>query len=157
MRDLPVLLMPVGLPRAGKSTWARSTGVPVVNPDSIRLALHGQVFYAPAEPLVWGHAKLMVASLFLAGHKVVVLDATNVSTQRRAEWLSKEWTCRYVCFKTSLDVCLERAVRGGRADLVPVINRMAKALEFPDDFTGMEALAVLRTADEIQAVLDTAR
>jgi predicted kinase len=71
------LIMTVGLPRSGKSTWAIAQGHPVVCPDAIRLALHGQPFIATAEPVVWATAKLMVASLFEAGHGVVILDATN--------------------------------------------------------------------------------
>ena len=80
------LLMLIGLPRSGKSTWARSEGHPVVNPDSIRLALHGQAFSPAAEPLVWAIARYMVHSLFLAGHKYVILDATNTTKARRDVW-----------------------------------------------------------------------
>ena len=35
------LIVMVGLPRSGKTTWARKQGYPIVNPDSIRLAFHG--------------------------------------------------------------------------------------------------------------------
>lgn len=67
------LLVTVGLPRSGKSTWAKQQGAPVVNPDAIRLALHGQAFLQEAEPLVWVMAKYMVEALFLAGHSTVIL------------------------------------------------------------------------------------
>lgn len=53
----PTLVLMVGLPRSGKSTIARSGRVPIVSPDAIRLALHGQPFIASAEPTVWATAK----------------------------------------------------------------------------------------------------
>ena len=125
------LLMLVGLPRAGKSSWAREQGYPIVNPDSIRLALHGQSFYAPAEPMVWALAKAMVRSLFLAGHETVILDATNVNKRRRNEWQSKEWLLHLQIFTTSPRECIRRAREDGREDLVPVIERMAKEWDLP--------------------------
>ncbi len=127
----PVLVMTVGLPRSGKSTWAVQTGLPAVNPDSVRLAMHGQAFFAPAEPLVWAHVRLMVRSLFIAGHRIVILDATNVSERRRQEWLSKEWECQYQCFQTPVEECIRRAHSSGKPELVPVIYRMSKELTWP--------------------------
>lgn len=133
MTTSPVLLLTVGLPRSGKSTWAMNTGLPVVCPDSVRLALHGQPFYAPAEPVVWAVVRLMVSALFKAGHRCIILDATNTTQHRRNEWRSSEWRCGYVCFKTEKDVCIERARTLQQPDLIPIIERMAANLEWPDD------------------------
>ena len=110
-----LLIGTVGLPRSGKSTWCQTMikrGFAVVNPDSIRLALTGQRFYGPAEPTVWATAKLMVNSLFIAGHDVVVLDATNTQEERRREWLSKDFSTRWVTFPTPIEVCRQRAKIG---------------------------------------------
>lgn len=120
-----ILIATVGLPRSGKSTWAKQQAYPIVNPDSIRLALHGQRFYGPAEPMVWATAKLMVRSLFLAGHRHVILDATNVERSRRDEWKSKEWGIFFKYIPTPKDVCIERARSENYEELVGVIERMA--------------------------------
>ena len=90
----------VGLPRSGKSTYAKTTGHPIVNPDSIRFALHGHAFVKQAESFVWAIAHKMVEALFLAGHSDVVLDATNTTAKRRKEWLSDDWSCKYICIRT---------------------------------------------------------
>jgi predicted kinase len=124
-----ILIATVGLPRSGKSTWARRQAYPVVNPDAIRLAMHGQRFYGPAEPLVWATAKLMVRSLFGAGHKVVILDATNMNRKRRDEWQSSEWGTFFKPILETALVCKERAKADGMEDLVPVIDRMAEECE----------------------------
>jgi predicted kinase len=123
------LVMTVGLPRSGKSTWARQDGSPIVNPDAIRLSLHGAAWRAEAEPMVWAVAKLMVAALFEAGHDEVILDATNTTRARRDEWEDRRWRRVYMPFDTPKEVCLARALAAEKPDLLPVIERMAAALE----------------------------
>lgn len=123
------LLCTVGLPRSGKTTWARKQNLPIVSPDAIRLALHGQRFIAEAEPHVWAIAKTMVRALFLAGHKMVILDATNNTRKRRDEWQSKEWKTYFKVIDTPASVCLDRARAEGDEYIMPVIERMAAQYE----------------------------
>lgn len=136
---MKTLILTVGLPRSGKTTWSRKQGFPIVNPDSIRLALHGERFLPSAEPMVWTIARYMVQALFLAGHEMVILDATNTTKKRREEWYSKTWAVKYAMFQTSKAECLRRCAAGeptdefvtrlARMDLVPVIERMAAQFE----------------------------
>lgn len=126
-----ILIGTVGLPRSGKSTWARTLNVPMVNPDSIRLGLHGQAFNQLAEPFVWATAKLMTRALFIAGHDIVVLDATNLTEDRRQSWIWPEWRTLWKIFDTPLEVCVERALAGGNPGLVPVIERFAAETTYP--------------------------
>lgn len=128
---MSTLIRTVGLPRSGKSTWAKTTGFPIVNPDAIRLALHGRAFFEMAEPLVWAIAKIMVHALFLAGHETVILDATNTTKKRRDEWDLKGISTQDKIFDTLPKECVRRALAGGREDLVPVIQRMAQQWDLP--------------------------
>ena len=80
----------VGLPRSGKTTRALELGYPIVCPDAIRLAIHGQAFIPEAEPVVWAHAKIMARALFLAGHNDVTIDATNTTFKRREFWIEED-------------------------------------------------------------------
>jgi len=123
------LLLTVGLPRSGKSTWAKNTGFPIVNPDAVRRSIHGQAFVPDAEPIVWTVAKYMVKALFLAGHDTVVLDATNNTRKRRDDWKSDSWVRKYRMFDADLTECTNRAQRENRDDLIPVIARMAENYE----------------------------
>lgn len=126
---MKTLIGTVGLPRSGKSTWARKQGVPVVCPDAIRLALHGHRFAARAEPYVWVHAKLMVRSLFLAGHEVVILDATNTVRKRRDEWKDADWQTHFFVIDTDYETCYGRAQAEGDTVLLPIIERMNQQYE----------------------------
>jgi predicted kinase len=126
---MPTLYVTVGLPRSGKSTWARCRDLPIVNPDSIRLEIHGKEFDAKHEGLVWWTTKIMVASLFRVGHSAVILDSTMMTHARRQEWKSKDYETIYVIFNTPQAECERRAVAEGRPHMVGVIQRMALQYE----------------------------
>lgn len=124
-----------GLPRSGKTTWAREmakqTGAAIVNPDSIRLAIHGQAYREETEPLVWATAQIMADSLFRAGHEIVIIDATNVTEARRKFWYDrfKNVKIEFITIMVPVEECIERAKKDGREYLIPVIERMAKEWE----------------------------
>ena len=131
--ERPTLILMVGLPRSGKSTWARTQNVPIVCPDAIRLALHGHRFLQSAEPWVWAMAHLMVESLFRSGHEFVILDATNNTRRRRKEWInSPTWKVRIQVIDTPSYKCIQRAKDEGDLDIIPVIERMSDQYEPPD-------------------------
>ena len=123
------LICTVGLPRSGKTTWAKQQGFPIVNPDSIRLALYGQRYHVLAEDFVWAIAKVMVRSLFLAGHTTVILDATNITRKRRDIWGRSQdiWLPVFHLMSTTAAECLARAE--GDLEIQPVIERMALQFE----------------------------
>lgn len=125
---MKTLLVMVGFPRAGKTTWAKMQNAPIVNPDSIRLALTGQAFFGPAEHMVWATAHLMVEAL-LNVHDTVILDSTNVTKARRSVWKSPRWRTLYVHVPTPWQTCYGRAGMQGKHDLRDVIDRMAQEWE----------------------------
>ena len=127
--DKNILILTIGLPQSGKSTWAKTTGFPIVNLDAIRLALHGKPFIQASEPMVWTLALYMVKALFLAGYAKVVVDATNLTPKHRQRWESNEWWRSYKVFDTDKDECIRRAKKDGREDLIPVIERMAEEID----------------------------
>jgi predicted kinase len=124
------LVMMVGFPRSGKTTIATaiaaSRHAPIVNPDNIRLALHGHQYIQQAEPFVWAIAHVMVRALFHT-YDTVVLDACNNTRKRRDEWKSRDWRREFQHIATGADVCRNRA--GQDDGLVAAIDRMAAAFE----------------------------
>jgi len=126
---MKTLHMMVGLPRSGKSTHAKKMGLPIVNPDSIRIALHGERFIPAAEPMVWAMAKYMVAALFEAGHDAIILDATNTTVNRRDEWIDKRWGRNFIEIDTSKEVCISRAKETSDERIIPIIEKMAEQFQ----------------------------
>ena len=137
------LIVLVGLPRSGKSTWAKGQkDAPIVCPDAIRYALHGQRFAPEAEEHVFAIAKTMVRALFLAGHKRVIVDATNTTKKRRDFWKNQpsdgkaSWVVEFVLIATPAVVCKQRATAEGDEAILPVIDRMAAQWEAIDKDEG---------------------
>jgi len=130
-----ILWLMVGLPRSGKTTaalqLAKDTGAPIVNPDAIRLAIHGKPYLQSAEPFVWATAHAMVDSLFLAGHADVILDACNNTRKRRDEWkYGKHWAeRRFITIDCDVEICLNRLGADDAKAMAPVIQRMAEQHE----------------------------
>ena len=123
----------MGLPRSGKSTVAHELweelGAPIVNRDSIRLALHGQRYQKEAEAMVKVVAQIMVRALFHAGHKTVIVDETNLKRATRDFWRDGEWKTEFLHVKTSKELCYMRAGAAKDADIMPVIEGMASYAE----------------------------
>jgi len=131
-----ILVCTVGLPRSGKSTWARATALPIVSTDGIRLALTGQRWYGPIEHEVWATARTMVRSLFWGGNKVVILDAPAFQRRERDMFIPSPdcvWKRRFVMFDTSADVCKERARKTRPDELCDVIDWFAENWEPIDE------------------------
>lgn len=131
------LILTVGLPRSGKSTWAQQQGHPIVCADAVRVALFGGLWEELAEETVWATMSLMVRALFIAGNDTVILDTTCMTKFRRDKWKWKsswegkipQWVRKYQVFDTSVEVCKERALATDQAYLLPVIDRMAGDFE----------------------------
>lgn len=104
-----LLICTVGLPRSGKSTWSRAYskqhGIPIVCPDAVRYAIHGQRFVYHAEQYVWATVNAMIRALFIAGHNQVILDATNVTRKRRDVLKSDDYEVAFHHIDTPVELC----------------------------------------------------
>jgi predicted kinase len=87
--SLPALIMMVGIPGSGKSTWISKNSVEntvVVSPDDIRRELSGNVSDQTQNAKVWFLVKERTSKALRDG-KNVILDATNVASKSRKRFL----------------------------------------------------------------------
>ena len=155
MNEKPQLWLMVGLPRGGKTTVVKKLlerhRAAVVNPDAVRLAIHGQAYVQSAEDFVWATTRAMVRALVLSGHDLIIIDACNTSRKRRDAWkyLGMEFDIGLIEVKEDTEVCLKRAE--GNEDLKKAIVRMAGNYEPPSPDEGK----ILDPKKLVEGILET--
>jgi predicted kinase len=130
----PTVYIMVGLPRSGKSTYAkRHKGLcAIVSADQLRYLVYGQRFWGPGEDLMWAIRKIILKMLMEQGIDIVI-DETNTTVSRRKPIvdLAREYGyfVEAVIINTAERVCIERAKSEGDDNLIPIIERMAGQFE----------------------------
>ena len=154
------LVLMMGLPYSGKTTEAHKLGLPVVNPDAIRVQHHGRRYWGPAEPAVWLKAREQVEALFLGGHRTVVLDACSVTRRRRDEWRQRvAWSVEVLEVPTDPEECRRRILEAGDTEMIQHLERMAENYEPPqaDEVQYGPATGVRRISSEVLEDMTTGR
>lgn len=136
------LIVTVGLPRSGKSTWSREYGklhsIPVISGDAIRLAIHGTAFQYDAEELMYTMGMYMIKTLFHTGYTCIISDDCHYSRKlrqtRESTWYepwatTPLWKTRYKVFTTPAEECIRRAYATDKPYLVDVIKNISNRFE----------------------------
>ncbi len=137
--EKPVVVVMVGLIGSGKSTFAREgvagglrfAGFVHVELDVLRLAVLGQAYHAPSEPLIWWMAEVMVRTLCLSPVKGVVVDDCHPTKASRARWFSTSWATEIVYLDRPLPDCWVSRHLNGVAEAMQDIFEPPSPLEWP--------------------------
>jgi len=108
---IPNLTLLVGIPGSGKSTCINThkSQCIIVSPDNIRKELFNDITDQTHNIEVWAEAKVRTTKYLNEGISVV-LDATNVNTTNRRNFLQGLPPCKLqaILFKTDPDQCWKR-------------------------------------------------
>jgi predicted kinase len=146
-REGPILILLVGVPASGKSTWANRNAphAIVVSQDDLIDAITPSGFDHSARP-VYAAAEEAIARTALRNGRSVIVDRTNRTRALRKRWLAiaREAECAAVAIVMSADweTCRarNRARFGPRRVCEERIERMIAVFEAPDVSEGFRAI-----------------
>ena len=143
-----VVVLAIGLPGSGKSSWFKRHNVIPLSSDMVRSLLFDDVREQRFQDLVFSNLRSMLKARLIAKRPMNYVDATNLTPQERQHWIKLAKDYQYevhaVFFDVPLDVCLERHQRRDRVVPEDVMRRMAAKLKPPAFEEGFAKITVVR-------------
>ena len=149
-----IVVLAIGLPGSGKSTWFKRHNVAPLSSDMVRSLLFDDVREQRFQDLVFSNLRSMLKARLIAKRPTNYVDATNLTPQERQHWikLAKDYNYEVhaVFFDVPLDVCIERHGRRDRVVPEDVMRRMAAKLKPPSFQEGFAKITVVRVKKKEQ-------
>jgi predicted kinase len=137
----------VGIPGSGKSTYLEQLGVSGLSSDTIRRLLADDETDQTIHVRVFQTLRYLLEQRLAIGRAVSFVDATNLTLEERAPYVAigRAWGCETeaVFFDTPLEVCLARNARRARVVPEEALAKMAAKLVPPSVEEGFARVTVL--------------
>jgi predicted kinase len=142
------VVLAIGLPGSGKSTWFKRHNILPLSSDMVRILLFDDVTEQRYQDLVFSTLRSMLRARLLAKRPWNYVDATNLSPHERRSWVKLAHDFGYeahaVFFDVPPEVCIERNRRRERNVPEEVMMRMAGKLRPPKFEEGFAKITVVR-------------
>lgn len=144
--ERPRVIVLVGLPASGKSTWARQQGVAVISSDEIRWLLSDDATNQNIHGLVFATLRHLLRKRLELRRPATYVDATNLTRQERRTYIKLaqlyDAQVEAVYFDTAVEICKER--NRNRERVVPewAIDAMVARLAPPSVEEGFDSVTV---------------
>lgn len=142
------VVLAIGLPGSGKSSWFKRHNIVPLSSDLIR----GLLFDDPTEQryqdLVFSTLRSLLRARLVAGRPMNYIDATNLSPKERHSWIRMAHDFNYeahaVFFDVPTEVCMERNRKRSRNVPDEVMVRMSQKLRPPKFEEGFSKVTIVR-------------
>jgi predicted kinase len=142
------VVLTIGLPGSGKTTWYKRRGVTPLSSDLLRTLLFDDITDQRYQGLVFSTLRSLLRARLIAKMPWNYVDATNLSPHERRQWIkmakSFEYEVQAVFFDVPLAVCMERNSKRDRQVTDEVMQKMAERLRPPTFKEGFEKITVVR-------------
>lgn len=142
------VVLTIGLPGSGKTTWFKRRGVTPLSSDMLRTILFDDITEQRYQGLVFSTLRSLLRARLIAKMPWNYVDATNLSPHERRQWIKMAKSFGYdvqaVYFDVPLEICLERNRRRERTVNDEVMHKMAERLRAPNFKEGFSKITVVR-------------
>jgi predicted kinase len=143
-----VVVLAIGLPGSGKSSWFKRHNLTPLSSDMVRSLLFDDIREQRYQDLVFSNLRSMLKARLIAKRPMNYVDATNLTPQERQHWikLAKDYNYEVhaVFFDVPLEICIDRHQRRDRVVPEEVMRRMAAKLKPPAFEEGFAKITVVR-------------